>query len=313
MSSRTAISDPWVAPVNLGPLVNGTSGEYTPRISPEGLTLYFGSTGRVGMGGAGGDIWQAPIVPVVDFNGDGRIGVGDLVTLIDKWGTDESLCDVGPMPWGDGKVDAADLEVLMSYWGQEAYDPTLIAHWKLDETEGIIAHDHAGTNHGTILGLPQWRPQGGRIDGALELNGTTCVTATSALNPSDGPFSVFAWVKGGAPGQVVISQETDSNWLMLDPATGALMTELKSGGRSAKVLYSDAVITDGNWHRVGFTWDGSHRRLYVDEVLVAEDIQDSLAATSRNLVLGAGKTKTPGTFWSGLLDDVRIYSRAIKP
>jgi hypothetical protein len=26
------------------------------------------------------------------------------------------------------------------------------------------------------------------------------------LNPEDGPFSVFAWVKGGAPDQAVLSQ-----------------------------------------------------------------------------------------------------------
>jgi hypothetical protein len=34
-------------------------------------------------------------------------------------GTEESLCDIGPMPWGDGIVDEADLEVLNNYMGQE--------------------------------------------------------------------------------------------------------------------------------------------------------------------------------------------------
>jgi hypothetical protein len=90
------------------------------------------------------------------------------------------------MPWGDGKVDEKDLEVLMGYWGQEVNDTTLIAHWKLDGTEGIIAHDHVGTKRDTIMGLPQWRPQGGRIDGALELNGTTFVTAKATLSPAVG-------------------------------------------------------------------------------------------------------------------------------
>jgi hypothetical protein len=45
------------------------------------------------------------------------------------------------MPWGDGKVDANDLEAFMSYWGQDLPDPNLVAHWRLDETEGAVAKD----------------------------------------------------------------------------------------------------------------------------------------------------------------------------
>jgi hypothetical protein len=31
------------------------------------------------------------------------------------------------------------------------------------------------------------------------------------------------------------------------------------------------------------------------------------------LYIGAGSELMPGTFWSGLIDDVRIYDRAVKP
>ena len=76
---------------------------------------------------------------------------------------------------------------------------------------------------------------------------------------------------------------------------------------------SQTIIADDTWHRIAFTWDGTNRRLYVDSVLVAEDTQDSLAASSGNVILGAAKDMAPGTFWSGLIDDVRIYNRAVKP
>ena len=91
------------------------------------------------------------------------------------------------------------------------------------------------------------------------------------------------------------------------------MTELQSGGRNSKVLYSDAVITDGAWHCVGFTWDGSNRTLYVDGIVVAQDTQSGLTGSTGGLNIGAGSTLAPGTFWSGLIDDVRIYSRAVLP
>jgi len=145
------------------------------------------------------------------------------------------------------------------------------------------------------------------------LNGTAFISAESPLSPADGPFSVLAWIKGGAPGQTILAQGSGANWLATDALTGALMTELSRGGRAAVALLSEAVVTDGNWHRIAFTWDGRSRRLYVDGVLAAKDAQDSLAASSANLVVRAGKTMAPGTFWSGRIDDVRIYRRAVKP
>jgi hypothetical protein len=214
---------------------------------------------------------------------------------------------------GDEIVDIEDLLILIEHWGQEIPNPHLIAHWKLDETEGTVASDSAGEHDGTVIGVPAWQPAGGAVDGALEFDETTFVVTDFVLNPSDGAFSVFAWVKGGAPGQVILSQQGGADWLTLDLATGALKTELKSSGRFAHTLTSQAVITDGNWHRVGFTWDGANRGLYVDDMLVAEDTDTGLTGGSGGMNIGCGKVMAPGSFWSGLIDDVRIYNRAVKP
>ena len=46
---------------------------------------------------------------------------------------------------------------------------------------------------------------------------------------------------------------------------------------------------------------------------MAKDAHDSLAAAGGGLYLGAGSALSPGNFWSGLIDDVRIYNRAVKP
>ncbi|MCX5644289.1 MAG: hypothetical protein NTZ17_06345 [Phycisphaerae bacterium] len=40
--------------------------------------------------------WQARIVAVVDFNANKKVDLVDLVMLIDNWGTDKTLCDIGP-------------------------------------------------------------------------------------------------------------------------------------------------------------------------------------------------------------------------
>ena len=112
VTRRATTDDPWGVPKNLGPIVNNSNYNYTPCISTDGSILYFSSNDY---------LRQAPIIPIVDFNGDGNIDTDDLLIMIDNWGTDESLCDIGPTPLGDGVVDIEDLTVFIEYWEQENF------------------------------------------------------------------------------------------------------------------------------------------------------------------------------------------------
>jgi len=116
ISTRSSTSEPWSSVVPLPLPVNGRYTDGTAGISADGSTFYF--TSLRGGGSGSEDIWQAPIMPIVDFDGNEVVDIEDMVMLIEAWGTGENLCDIGPMPWGDGIVDEADLEVLLSYWGQ---------------------------------------------------------------------------------------------------------------------------------------------------------------------------------------------------
>jgi N-acetylneuraminic acid mutarotase len=266
--------------------------------------------------------WQAcstveqydPNPLVVDFNGDGIVDSTDMCMMVDYWHTNEVLYDIAPRPFGDGIVDVQDLILLSKHLFEEIFPPDLIAYWKLNETEGDIAYNSVGNNDGLVNGNPVWQPEGGMVDAALQLDGIDDYVETDfVLNPNDGSFSVFVWVKGGAPGQVVISQVDCANWLATDAQIGALMTQLKGSGRTAKPLQSQINITDGNWHRIGLVWDGSNRTLYVDGLEVAKDTQDGLEGSDGGLYIGCGKAMEAGTYWSGLIDDVRIYNRVVKP
>jgi len=250
-----------------------------------------------------------------DFNGDSKVNIDDLLILIEHWGQNEPSLDIAPPPVGDGVVDAQDLEVLMSCWEQEPKDHKFAAHWALDDTEGMVVTDSAGDNNGYTLGDPVWQPDGGLVDGALQLDGVDDYVITGAIpNLAERPISVLAWIKGGAAGQVVISQSDGGvNWLLADPSEGNLMTELKSPRRAGKPLQSQTNITDGNWHRIGFVWDGFNRKLYVDGLVAAEDTQDGLGISDGGLNFGCDKTMEASTFWSGLIDDVRIYNRVVIP
>ena len=312
-TTRASIDSPWAEPKNLGPAINSSIGEIGPSLSHDGLTLYF-SSGHSRPGGLGEyDIWQVPIEPIVDLNGDGVVDAGDMCIIVDHWGMNYSLCDVGPTPLGDSVVDVEDLKALAEHLFEQVNDPTLVAHWALDETEGMFAADSVADNDAFFLGGFEWQPAGGRVDGAIQLNGVDGYAITGrVLNPADGPFLIFTWIKGGAPGQVVLSQMVDgANWLCTDEIDGNLMTEL--AGPDGDPLQSQTAITDGQWHRIGLVWDGLHRTLYVDDVTVAEDTQPSLIGSEMGLYIGVGKNNAPDTFFSGLIDDVRIYNRVVSP
>jgi hypothetical protein len=110
---------------------------------------------------------------------------------------------------------------------------------------------------------------------------------------------------------------------MADPA-GNLLTELRSGQEdnywAGNVLSFQTPITDGDWHHVGLVWDGAGTRtLYVDGVEAATQTGVCPWFLSSSSIFGEGfrigapkRLNFPG-YWTGLIDDVRIYNRAVKP
>ena len=313
MSIRKTRDSDWEPSFNLGPNINTSRFDAMPSISFDGSTLYFCSDRTGGFGDV--DLWQASIEPVVDFNRDDVIDLQDIIIMTEHWGQDYSMCDIGPMPWGDGIVDIRDMRILVKYLLK---DYPLRAHWKMDEANGDIACDSIGENDGKLNGNPLWQPEGGMIDGTLMLCGVDdYVEAPFILDPSNGQFSVFAWMYGGASGQVIISQtgESGETWLGIDPS-GKLMTGLvpsSSGWTNPEPLVSESVVTDGQWHHVGFVWDGSYRTLYADGIEVAKDkyAQDPLKNANGGLYMGASKDLDPFSFFIGFIDDVRIYNVAL--
>jgi len=113
VTTRKTKEDPWGNPMNLGPGVNSSGTDTMADISDDGSVLFFASDRSGGYSVF--DIWQVSIEPVVDFNGDGIVDCADMCEMVDHWGTDEQLYDIGPMPWGDGIVDVKDLIVLAEH------------------------------------------------------------------------------------------------------------------------------------------------------------------------------------------------------
>lgn len=117
MTTRKSRTDPWAPAVKLSASINTSASEWNPALSPDGKTLYLASDRAGGYGQD--DLYEVSIVPTVDFNGDKKLDLVDLVMLIDNWGTDSTLFDIGPYAWGDGKVDIQDLKAFVAEWEKQ--------------------------------------------------------------------------------------------------------------------------------------------------------------------------------------------------
>ena len=117
-STRRSTNEEWEPAVKLN--ISFPCKFFGPTLSPDNSTLYFNGSMTCGEYGYGaGDFWQVEFIPIVDFNSDEIVDLADLLIMIDNWDTDNSLCDIGPMPWGDGVVDIEDLKIFIKYWEQE--------------------------------------------------------------------------------------------------------------------------------------------------------------------------------------------------
>ncbi|MBN2270261.1 MAG: hypothetical protein JXN61_06585 [Sedimentisphaerales bacterium] len=224
----------------------------------------------------------------------------------------------------DQTIDYLDVSALTGNWTESiaplTRDLGLVAHFKLDESAGTTAEESVVGNDGTLHGVATWLPAGGRVDGAIELDGSSAYINTDFnLDPADGPLSAAAWIKAGQPAEVIISQTngegTGLDWLAAEASTGKLMTSLRPPGRGKLPLISQFVVTDGDWHHVLLVWNGSYRTLYADGLEVAKDLtaQTDLTSATGGLYFGVSNSLASTTFFDGLIDDIRIYNRAIAP
>ena len=131
--------------------------------------------------------------------------------------------------------------------------------------------------------------------------GGTCAAATPSSD---------ADLNGG---QVILSSAAGPIWLSLDRETGGLRTNLGSAGRGGAPLVAQTPVSDGAWHHVALVWDGAARILYVDGVEVALRSAGQLERVTGLQRFGAGPTLDSGRFWRGLIDDLRMYTRALSP
>ena len=91
-----------------------------------------------------------------------------------------------------------------------------------------------------------------------------------------------------------------------------LRAGFETGSGSDNFVTSSARYNDGLWHYVTLTYDGTSVKLYVDGAQVATTPTSSSPETTNTLpVRVGGNSQTANRFFTGNLDEVRIWNRAL--
>jgi hypothetical protein len=195
----------------------------------------------------------------------------------------------------------------------------LISHWRFDEDSGNVAYDSAGDNDGIIYGAT-WTA--GKLSNALNFDGVNDYVdmQDTVKNYLSTNYTVSTWVKTNTitnPHGIVnyrrstldigyqILFELDHNYSEVRFIVGSL-------GNNAVASYPDALTTD-TWYHLAGVRDGNILKVYVDGISGIPDSEIFETISPDNLTIGALDCcgHGPHALFKGIIDDVRIYDRAL--
>ncbi len=224
---------------------------------------------------------------------------------------------------GDGFVTAVELLRGFDPFDSASHPSSIysgmIAWWRFEEPSGQSIGDSSGNaRNGTAVNTSR---RLGILGTALSLAGSDAAsfgTAPSVSGTAD--FSVAAWVKvsPGSPDGVILQQrEKDgsaSGW------QGVYALTVQSSGLVNYYVYGDNAhqfnltttkkVNDGLWHHVVAQRQGTKGQIFIDGV---EDALGTgvLQSLKPHVVYLGYNGRDDNAYFRGLIDDVRIYSRAL--
>ena len=222
--------------------------------------------------------------------------------------------------WSDGGAQVHDIVVPSV---DQAYTATfikpsvgLVAAYGFNAGSGSVVTDVSGAGNNGTTANTTWSSAGKNL-GALSFNGTSSLVTvpdSASLDLTSG-MTLEAWVSPNTMGSLwrsVIFKERPGGMLYSlyanNGGSGRPTGQVYLGGE--KNAAGASTLPLNTWTHLATTYDGSSLRLYVNGALVTTTVVTGALTPTTN-ALRIGGNSIWGEYFSGLIDDVRIYSRAL--
>jgi hypothetical protein len=187
----------------------------------------------------------------------------------------------------------------------------LVAAYAFNEGAGSTIADVSGNNNnGTVGSGVTWTAQG-KSGSALVFNGSgglLTIPDSASLRLTSG-MTLEAWVNPSTLSSAwrdVIYKGNDNYFLEASSSSGGVPA---AGGTFARA-FGAGPLPANTWTHLAVTYDTATLRLYVNGVQVSSVASTVSMATSTN-PLQIGGDSIYGQYFQGIIDEVRVYNRAL--
>lgn len=200
----------------------------------------------------------------------------------------------------------------------------LVAHWRMDERKGGTTLDSAGDHEGILHGPIR---EAGKLGRALRFDGKDDYVDTGAWDVSGEALTICAWFRAdtfthlsSCDARIVSKaggvQDNDHTWMLStikDGSATRLRFRLKTNGSTKTLIASGGDLAANRWIHAAAVYDGSQMILYKDGTAVGSTAKTGNITVEPNLSvwLGDNPSGVGDRPFDGLLDDARIYARAL--
>jgi hypothetical protein len=188
----------------------------------------------------------------------------------------------------------------------------LVGWWKLDETAGNAADSSGNGNTGTWNGTGTSHYTAGKFAGGAGFNGTDDYISTN-LTSSTNTFTWSSWVYPTAVSndQMFLGQGASVNsafYFRINSSKAYVSVRTTDGGQ--QILIGTTVLQNNTWYLLTTTFDGTYLRIFVNGKLEATSSSITVPLLPWGIGI-IGKWTTTQLPFTGTLDDIRIYNRAL--
>ena len=243
--------------------------------------------------------------------GDGAVGSGQRVNHVYNKSGRYAVTLMTTTPAGNFTTTKQNFITAQSALNK----PGLVAAYNFDTGSGTTLADLAGKNIGLIRNAT-WSNTG-RHGKSLYFNGVNSwvtVQPSASLNLTSG-MTLEAWVRPTDAQRgwtdIIMKEKPEGLVYYLTansddnvPVGGAFI------GGVERAIKGKSTLPVNVWSHIATTYDGATQKFYLNGTLIASRAQSGVIQTSTG-ALRIGGDSIWGEYFKGMIDDVRIYNRAL--